>query len=591
MTRIPDELQKEAMMSAAMQGIKHFGRGMVAPAKKMFGGLQKATGLGQQAVGAVTNNAGLYNKGINMVDKGQRLRDANGFIKGVMPGNGNPLSYSAGRLAGGLTMGAGLFNAPFTLSRYAGAGSVDPNLVKNHAMAAGQDQVTNRMNHFASMPLMDRFKYNPYDGMENNQDVQGLMSRLSEHNGAAPGLMSYLKPFLTGGSAEGPISQAIDHPFMRAVSQHYTDSGFGKQGSNKEAMSLLRGAAKGVSNSFNNYVRPAWNAGAEANALSKTTTEVKLNNLLARVFGQKGNPMAHNSETLAKMFDNEKKMKSLTSVGPKGPSSALTIPGQIPAESANSPINALLARMAYKTRRNAPAAAMVGIGAGAVAAPAYAGYGWAKELVGNDKQAMALARKGLQWAGQKAMPAISNSFNNYVRPAYQAGKNMRKSPGMGWSLGKRPGNSLVAAPMENAAHIFDNEKLMKGLTSTGRSTSFPTNALTIPGRMPAPPPGNHPLNALLARGAYQVGRNPGTSAMAAGGMALMPAFMASEYKGGKNQVFDQAAQNARGMADMQFAHQYSNTNPLMRWGAALMPGMAQKYVQKQMSGMMNNQQG
>lgn len=590
MTRIPDELQKEAMMSAAMQGIKQFGRGMVAPAKKMFGGLQKATGYGQQAVGAATNNAGLYNKGINMVGKGQQLRDANGFRKGVMPGNGNPLSYSAGRLAGGLTMGAGLFNAPFTLSRYAGAASADPNLVKNHAMAAGQDQVTNRMNHFASMPLMDRFKYNPYDGMENNQDVQGLMSRLGEHGGAAPGLMSYLKPFLTGGAAESPISQTVDHHFMQ---------GFGKQGSNKQAMSLLRGAAKGVSNSFNNYVRPAWNAGAEANSLRRELGEERIPQLFAKLFGQGTRRKGYDypADLMSKMHTNDSLMHNLTNRNRGGLSNALTIPGQMPhAEAPNSAINSLLAKLTYKTRRHGPAiaanAGIAGLYAGTVGAPLAAIDTFGTDpYAPNDKQAMALARKGLQWAGQKAMPAISNSFNNYVRPAYQAGKNMRKSPGMGWSLGKRPGNSLIAAPTENAAHIFDNEKLMKGLTSTGRSTSFPTNALTIPGRMPAPPPGNHPLNALLARGAYQVGRHPGTSAMAAGVAALMPAFMASEYKGGKNQVFDQAAQNARGMADMHFAHQYSNTNPLMRWGAALMPGMAQKYVNKQMAGMMNNQQG
>lgn len=98
--------------------------------------------------------------------------------------------------------------------------------------------------------------------------------------------------------------------------------------------------------------------------------------------------------------------------------------------------------------------------------------------------------------------------------------------------------------------------------------------------------------AVANKGIYNLSQAPVRKTLTGLGLASIPAMMPWDYSRGQNAVYDQAAQDARAMADIQFTQMF-NTPGLMgglgRFGAALAPGMAQNMilnkVRQQMYGM------
>lgn len=84
-----------------------------------------------------------------------------------------------------------------------------------------------------------------------------------------------------------------------------------------------------------------------------------------------------------------------------------------------------------------------------------------------------------------------------------------------------------------------------------------------------------------AKGIHGAIMNPGKTALGLGGAALTPYFMASSYGAGQRSVYNNAQSDAEGMADYQFANEYSQPGfmgTLKRLGGAIMPETAQSYV-------------
>ena len=88
----------------------------------------------------------------------------------------------------------------------------------------------------------------------------------------------------------------------------------------------------------------------------------------------------------------------------------------------------------------------------------------------------------------------------------------------------------------------------------------------------------------LNRAAYEVGKSPGTAALGLGGAALTPYFLGSSYDAGKNQVYDAAARDAMGMADLQLNKKFNQPGfmgGLGRAGMAIAPGMGSDMILQQ----------
>lgn len=88
----------------------------------------------------------------------------------------------------------------------------------------------------------------------------------------------------------------------------------------------------------------------------------------------------------------------------------------------------------------------------------------------------------------------------------------------------------------------------------------------------------------LNRAAYEVGKSPGTAALGLGGAALTPYFLGSSYDSGKNEVYNAAARDAMGMADLQLNEKFNQPGfmgGLGRAGMAIAPGMGSDMILKQ----------
>lgn len=89
--------------------------------------------------------------------------------------------------------------------------------------------------------------------------------------------------------------------------------------------------------------------------------------------------------------------------------------------------------------------------------------------------------------------------------------------------------------------------------------------------------------ALAQKGVYNFAKAPVANTFKGLGVATLPAFMSADYSAGQQGVYNQAAQDARALADMQFAETF-NTPGFMgglgRFGAALAPGLAQDLIMK-----------
>lgn len=238
---------------------RDFVGGLAAPVTKFMGGLQNVYGRGQQGVAALRQGLGssvddllknpLYQQGAKNVGAGKNLREQSAFFSGMKAPN--PASYRAGRLIGGVAVGAPLMNLPsFSAAEYAGAASADPEVAKEYAKNMAYERVQDRLGQFQSMPFMDRMKavYDPQSFTQQLQmpEASDLYQAMSEGNTTSPGVLKYLSsfnPFL--GSPSDVTNQKVRSEMLNTLKP--------KSASEKQAMSLISKAMpilRGVGTAF-----------------------------------------------------------------------------------------------------------------------------------------------------------------------------------------------------------------------------------------------------------------------------------------------------------------------------------------------------
>lgn len=243
----------QALLGAARTAVPRLGNltarkdfigGLSAPVTKFVGGLQNLYGRGQQGIAALRQGLGssaddllknpLYQRGAKNVASGRGLREAAGFRSGLKAPN--PMGYRAGRLVGGVAVGAPLISLPFTAAEYAGAASADPELAKNYAKEMAYERAKDRLQQFQSMPFLDRMKavYNPQSFTQQLEmpEASDLYQSMSSGNTTSPGVLKYLSsfnPFL--GSPSDVINQKVRGEMFDALNP--------KSANEKQAMSLI----------------------------------------------------------------------------------------------------------------------------------------------------------------------------------------------------------------------------------------------------------------------------------------------------------------------------------------------------------------
>ena len=242
---IPGSMHKQAggiMSKFIGMGLKkNFLGGLTAPVTKFVGGVRNAYGQGQKAWAAATNRSlpaaqlqalPLYQRGVSNASKGMHLRNKTEFFRGINPfAAHNNLGYSAGRLAGGLTVGSALWSAPFTASSYLGAYNADPEIAKQRALAGAANAANGRMQQFAEMPFMDRLRtaWDPSSfvtqAYDSSPQLQSFIEAIQNNKTDAPGFTQYLSSFLPiVGDYENTVGQAVRAKMLSQLPQAYGKS-------------------------------------------------------------------------------------------------------------------------------------------------------------------------------------------------------------------------------------------------------------------------------------------------------------------------------------------------------------------------------
>jgi hypothetical protein len=243
--------------------------GLLAPLVKTYGGAQRAIGYGKQLPAAFKNpNATrnvlkkdkLFSEGAKNIQKGNQLRDQASLKKVLDPTN--PLSYRLGRGLGAATIGAPIAVAPFTVPRYLGAASADPEVAKEYAKNVAYQRVQDRLKQFSGMSFLDRIQtaWSPERFTQNleSPEASSVYANLANNDVNNPGILKYLasfNPFM--GSPESIINQKIRSEILRNV-----------QG-NKEASVLTKKTAyAGAAKFLNKVLKPAYNFGKKTRGLA-----------------------------------------------------------------------------------------------------------------------------------------------------------------------------------------------------------------------------------------------------------------------------------------------------------------------------------
>lgn len=258
-----NQSEKQAMSQVAkhmgaLASRKDFLGGLLAPIPKLFGGMQKIYGRGQQGVAAVRQGLNsstddllknpAFQRGSQNVAAGKLLREQSGLRSGLKAPN--TWKYRTGRGLGAVAIGAPLVNLPFAAAEYAGAANADPELAKEYAKNMAYDRVEERLGQFRNMPFLERAKtiFNPQGFTQQLQmpEATDLYQHMSNNNLNNPGIMKYLasfNPFM--GSPSETINQKVRSEMMRYLQP--------KAASEKQAMSLVNKAMpvlRGIGTAF-----------------------------------------------------------------------------------------------------------------------------------------------------------------------------------------------------------------------------------------------------------------------------------------------------------------------------------------------------
>lgn len=258
-----NQAEKQAMSQLAkhmgsLASRKDFLGGLLAPIPKMFGGMQKVYGRGQQGVAAMRQGLNsstddllknpAFQRGSQNVEAGKVLREQAGLRSGLSAPN--PWQHRVGRGVGAVAIGAPLINLPFSAAEYAGAVNADPALAQEYAKNMAYDRVEDRIGQFRNMPFLERAKtvFNPQAFTEQLQmpEATDLYQAMSDNNLNNPGIMKYLasfNPFM--GSAGETIKQKVRSEMMRHLQP--------KSASEKQATGLagkVMPVLRGMGNAF-----------------------------------------------------------------------------------------------------------------------------------------------------------------------------------------------------------------------------------------------------------------------------------------------------------------------------------------------------
>ena len=223
-------LNYAAKPMANLANRRDFIGGLLAPIPKLFGGVQKTVGRAQQGLAGINagskatlkqlNKDPLFSQGKKNLNKGLKIREQAGLLKGISAEN--PTGYRIGRGLGAVAIGAPLFNLPWNAAEYLGASSADPQIAEEYAKNMALLRAEDRLNAFAAMPFMDRLQtvWNPNKYTESIQapEASDLYQDIASQNINNPGILKYLasfNPFL--GSPESVINQKIRSQIMNSL--------------------------------------------------------------------------------------------------------------------------------------------------------------------------------------------------------------------------------------------------------------------------------------------------------------------------------------------------------------------------------------
>ena len=257
---------------------KTFTSGLLAPIHKALGGVQKTLGYGQKGLAYAKNlnkplsemddaSKALLEKGRANIAAGGEARALSGFrsgLKGQADVEGvrapfsaeNPLSFRAGRLLGGIGIGAPIMAAPFTAAEYLGGATTSNDKIENIAKSEALKRIQQRTQEYADTPFLDRLKtiFSPQDYtakmLESSPEALDLYDA-SQRGINNPGIMKYImsfNPFL--GSADSVMREKVRSEILRQMGQ------------NKQANVGV--AAKGGLNLAKNIISKAWQGGRAA---------------------------------------------------------------------------------------------------------------------------------------------------------------------------------------------------------------------------------------------------------------------------------------------------------------------------------------
>ncbi len=207
---------------------KDFIGGVLAPIPKMFGGIQKVYGRGQQGVAALRQGLGsstddllknpAFQRGSQNVEAGKLLREQAGLRASLKAPN--PWSYRAGRGLGAVAVGAPLMTLPYAAAQYAGAANADPALAQEYAKNVAYDRVEDRIGQFRNMPFLERAKtiFKPQEFTQQLQmpEAADLYQSMADNDLNNPGIMKYLASFNPfAGSPNEVINQKVRSEMMK----------------------------------------------------------------------------------------------------------------------------------------------------------------------------------------------------------------------------------------------------------------------------------------------------------------------------------------------------------------------------------------
>jgi hypothetical protein len=176
-----------------------------------------------------------------------------------------------------------------------------------------------------------------------------------------------------------------------------------------------------------------------------------------------------------------------------------------------------------------------------------------------------------------------SSFNPFLsNPEEVIGQKIRSEVLKSMQSGKSA--SALTKQANMLQQLFT--KVLKPAYAFGKKTRGIPQGAKLPKRIKPYDPykGKSYVEGVLGNAAMFAGRHPVLAPVTALGTAYMPFNMYNSYQAGKQQVYDDAASTAEGLADLGIMEKFNQPGfmgGLNRFGMAMAPGMGQEMILKQ----------